>query len=128
MISKSQMFEPMLVACPSFTPRWQEFVEESERHPAQEPLYYLVLGDLARHLLEKLISERTEEFPAVFRVVELWCCGSEEVRTAAKVGLLEGIQNNASHLGVDDRMFEPWFMDETRKAWDALNSFWEGKD
>ena len=121
------MFAPLLVGCPSFRPAWNEFVEESERHPDQEPLYYLALGDLARHLLERFRSGATEEFPAVFRVVESWhCLGDHYVQEAATIGLLEGLQNNAGHQNIDPRVFEQWLLPESRKWWVKLNRFWDG--
>lgn len=127
MITKHQMFAPLLVACPSFEPVWRAFVKESEQHPEQEPLYYLALGDLARHLVERFRAGATEEFPAVFQVVERWhCLGDHYVQEAATIGLLEGIQNNAGHKGIDPKVFETWLHPESRKSWVKLNRFWEG--
>lgn len=127
MITKDQMFAPLLAACPSFEPTWREFVEESEHHPDQEPLYYIALGDLARHLVERLRSGATEEFPAVFQVVERWhCLGDHYVQEAATIGLLEGIQNIAGHESVDPAVFEKWLLPASKKWWGKLNGFWDG--
>ncbi len=124
-ISKDQMFEPLLAACPSFQPAWKEFLAESELHPDQEPLYYVALGDLSRHLVERLRSGATAEFPAVFQVVENWhCLGDHYVREAATVGMLEGLQNIAGHEGVDPTAFEKWLLPESKKWWVKLNRFW----
>jgi hypothetical protein len=126
MITKDEMFEPMLAACPSFQSAWREFFEESGRHPNQEPLYYIALGELARHLVERFRSGATEEFPAVFQVVERWhCSGDDYVREAAAVGLLEGIQNNAGRVNVDPTVFEKWLLPESKKWWGKLNRFWD---
>jgi hypothetical protein len=127
MITKEQMFEQMLAACPSFEPVWREFVEESERHPDQDPLYYIVLGDLARHLVERLRSGATQEFPAVFQVVERWhCLGDSYVQEAASIGLLEGIQNITGHEGIDPEGFAQWLLPESKKWWGKLNRLWDG--
>lgn len=127
MITKDQMFAPLLAACPSFEPIWREFVEESERHPDQEPLYYMALGDLARHLVERFRSGATEEFPAVFQVVERWhCLGDHYVQEATTIGLLEGIQNIAGHENVDPAVFEKWLLPASKKWWGKLNRFWDG--
>lgn len=127
MITRDQMFEPILAACPSFEPVWREFVEESERYPDQEPLYYIVLGDLARHIVERFRSGATEEFPAVFQVVERWhCLGDHYVQEAATIGLLEDIQNISLHARVDPTVFEKWLLPESRKCWAALNRYWDG--
>jgi hypothetical protein len=127
MIRKEQMFEPLLAACPSFEPTWRTFLEESGRHPEQEPLYYIALGDLARHLVERLRSNATEEFPAVFQVVERWhCLGDHYVREAATIGFLEGIQNVAGHEGIDAETFEQWLLPESKRWWGKLSRFWDG--
>ncbi len=127
MIVKGQMFEPMLDACPSFGRLWREFAEESERHPDQQPLYYLVLGDLARHLVERFRAGLTDEFIPTFQVVESWLCeGDHYVKEAAVIGLLEGIQNSARHVGIEPRGFVNWFLPETHKWWEKLNKFWDG--
>jgi hypothetical protein len=127
MITKDQMFDPLLRACPSFAPTWRSFLNESIEHPKEDPLYYIALGDLATHLVERFRSGDTEEFTRTFRVVERWLCeGDHYVREAAVIGLLEGIQNNAGRSGVESADFERWFLPETRVWWAKLNRFWSG--
>lgn len=120
------MFEPMLAACPSFRPTWAEFCAEWGKEPGDPPLY-IALDDLARHLVDRLRTGVTEEFPAVFQVVERWHCeGDHYVREAATIGLLEGIQNDSRHSGSDLGVFERWMLPESKKWWDKLNRFWDG--
>jgi hypothetical protein len=127
MISRDQMFELMLAACPSFRPAWAEFCVDWGKKEPGDPPHYIALGDLARHLVEQLRSGVSEEFPAVFQVVERWHCeGDHYVREAATIGLLEGIQNNAGHQGIDPEVFEQWLLPESKKWWDKLNRFWDG--
>src|SRR5258708_35251225 len=58
MISKDDMFEPTLAACPTFVPAWRAFLNEWEDSKEGLP-YYLALGDLARHLVEQLDAGTT---------------------------------------------------------------------
>ena len=126
MIDREHMFEPMLEACPTFKPIWDEFCSEWEGHSEGQPLY-LVLGDLARHLIQLLQSETTGQFEAIFFVVERWHCeGEHYVREAATIGLLEGIQFTAGHEGVAPKLFERWLLPESKKWWDKLHRFWAG--
>jgi hypothetical protein len=119
------MFEPMLAVCPSFAPAWAEFRAEWEKRRVDLPVY-IALDELARHLIERLRSGATEEFPAVFQVVERWHCeGDHYVREAVTIGLLESIQNNASHAGSDLGAFDRWLLPESKKWWDKLNRFWD---
>jgi hypothetical protein len=128
MISKNDMFEPMLAACPTFVPAWRAFLNEWEDSKEGLP-YYLALGDLARHLVEQLDAGTTKQFEAVFDVVERWHCeGDSYVKEAATIGLLEGIQNNSGHSGIDPRRFEFWLKPESKRWWDKLNRFWNDGD
>lgn len=120
------MFEPMLAACPSFTPAWAEFCAEWEKEPGDSPLY-IALAGLARHLVERLRSGATEELPAVFQVVERWHSeGDGYVREAVTIGLLEDIQNIAKNAEINPAVFEQWLLPNSKKWWDKLSRFWDG--
>ncbi|MFA6113116.1 MAG: hypothetical protein WC729_03970 [Sphingomonas sp.] len=138
LITRSEMFELLLVADPSFRSRWDAFLAEwSEEEETKEdglPLY-LAQDSLAEHLIQRLGAGDTDGFDAVFDVVERWHVeGDAYVSEAASIGLLESLQNQ---LGGDDRRyktrkgvrasdFERWLRPETRKWWDKLYRFWGG--
>ena len=116
----------MLEACPSFADDWRGFCADWKKEKGDPP-YYLVLGDLARHLIDQYKSGQIDEFDAVFRVVERWHCEGEfYVREAATIGLLEGIQNVSGNTGLDPEVFVKWFGPESKKWWVKLNRFWDG--
>ena len=101
LITRETMFEPLLVADPSFKLRWDEFKTEWADEP--EPPLYLALGSLAEHLLERLGRGDTGGFDGIFAVVERWHTeGDAYVREAASIGLLESLQNQ---LGGNDRVY-----------------------
>jgi hypothetical protein len=128
MIGKNDMFDPMLAACPTFVPAWRAFLNDWE-HSKEGLRYYLALDDLARHLVEQLHAGATKHFEAVFDVVERWHCeGDPYVKEAAPIGLLEGIQNISLNSGIDPRRFEFWLKPESKRWWDKLIRFWNGKD
>jgi hypothetical protein len=68
MIGKNEMFEPMLLACSIFVPAFLNEWDDSK----EELPYYVALGDLARHLVEQIDAGATENFEAVFNVVDRW--------------------------------------------------------
>jgi len=124
MISKDDMIPLMLEACPSFEPKWREFLDSWQEE--SEPPIYLALSDLARHLIDMLARKDTATFPVVFAVVERWHVeGSLYVIEAATVGLLEDLQNTGLHKGTDPEQFRPWLLPESAKWWDKLYAFWE---
>jgi hypothetical protein len=127
MIGKNDMFDPILAACPTFMPAWSAFLNEWEDSNDELP-YYSAFGDLAHHLVEQLNAGATQNFEAVFDVVERWHCeGDSYVKEAATIGLLEGIQNVSLWRGVDPRRFEFWLKPESKRSWDKLNRAWNGQ-
>src|SRR5882724_6209517 len=94
MIRREQVMPLLLNACPSFSKRW-------EGHRAiyeDEELLYVDLGEFAHHLVELLKSNCTEEFAAVFEIIErMHLEGDHYVKEAATIGMLEGIQNVAGN-------------------------------
>ena len=132
MITRSEMFTPLLEADPSFKERWQRFLADYADQP--EPPIYIALGELAEHLVESRRRGDVERFDRVFETVERWHTeGDAYVSEAALIGLPESLQGI---LGGNDRTravngvtasdFEPYFGPETTKWWDKLDRFWEG--
>lgn len=109
--------QPLLVAaCPSFSS------DETISLP------YLLLGEFAHHLLALHKRNSTGDFPAVIELIErLHLEGDAYVREAATIGLLEGIQNLWMHHRIDPEEFGRFLLPVSRKAWDRLNAFWNGK-
>lgn len=79
-----------------------------------ERLLYLDLSEFARHLIDLHKSKEIADFPAVFAVFErLHLEGDPEVRNAATIGFLEGIQNNGGNSGLDPEEFTNYLLPET---------------
>ena len=133
MLSREDMFPLLIQADPSFAPAWQAFLSEWDGEP--DPPYYIALGDLAHHLVEKQRGSEKQILRAVFDIVERWHVeGDEFVGEAATIGLLEGLQNilggnkrNKSIGGVRASDFEAYLGPETQRWWDKLYRFWDGE-
>lgn len=124
MIARSEMMPLMLQACPSFDGEWRRFLQAWSEAP-ELPLY-LALGDLARHLIERLARRDVSTFPAVFAIVERWIVeGTPYVREAAIVGLLEDLQNGNLHAATQPDAFRPYLLPVSARWWDKLIGFWE---
>ena len=120
MIKQEQVTSLILEACPSFQETW----DKSE----DQDLLYVVMGDLARHLLMLYRDNRTDEFPAVCEMVErLHLDGDRYVRELATIGFLEGVQNNWANNDADPDDFCRFLLPESRKWWQELNDFWADK-
>ncbi|WP_104663329.1 DUF7674 family protein [Ensifer adhaerens] len=126
-IDRSNMFEPLLQADPSFAETWAAFQEEW-RDDDEPPPLYLALAELARHLIRKLEAGDTPGFRAVFDVVERWHIhGDAYVKEAATVGLLEDLQNGNFHRVTSPDDFLPWLAPETLGWWIQIRQFWAGE-
>jgi hypothetical protein len=124
-ITRDKMFEPLLMADPSFRSRWTDFM--AEWGDEADPPLYLALSSLAEHVLKHLEARRTDKFDAIFAVVERWHTeGDAYVSEAASVGLLESLQNLSG--GSDRRTVtvEPWLGPESKRWWNKLDRFWDG--
>ena len=110
----------ILTACPSFQEMW----DKSE----DKELLYVVMGDLARHLLTLYETGRAEEFGPLCEVIEkLHTNGDGFVRELATIGILEAIQNVWSCTATNPEGFCRFLLPESRKWWKELNDFWAGK-
>ncbi|MBL0375502.1 hypothetical protein JJB09_26190 [Rhizobium sp. KVB221] len=124
MIISAEMFPLLLLADPTFEQTWTTFLAGVE--DGKEPLYYQLLGDLAVHLARKLQNGETQNFTAVFRVIEDWHVhGDDYVRTAASIGFLEDLQNENLHEKTKPSDFEAWLLPESKRWWNKIERFWE---
>ena len=124
MIVREQMFEPLLQAAPSLVPVWNEFHAD---WPDQKegPFDYLAISYFAQHLVKKLESGDTADFPAVFAVVERWHVeGDVYVKEAATVGLLEDLQNYNYYASKSPEDFLPWLRPQSLRCWKKVEAFW----
>ena len=134
MITRSEMFTPLLEVDPSFDERWQRFRADYADEP--EPPIYIALGELAEHLMETMRRRDLERFDSILKVVERWHTeGDAYVSEAATIGLLESLRGilggndqTRAVYGVSASDFERFFGPETKRWWDKLNRFWEGDD
>lgn len=126
MIERKNMFTRLLEVCPAFRPTWEEFIVEWEGHEDDLP-YYLLLGDLARHLIAMLERGETERIRMAFQVVEEWHLeGEHYVKEAATIGLLEDLQNTGLHNDeTSPEDFVEFLLPETRFWWFKVVDLWE---
>jgi hypothetical protein len=118
------MIPLLLESCPSFAPVWQNYAGSSV---FDSDLGYAHLGEFAQHIVNLAKQDLRSEFDNVFAVVErMHLEGDAYVREAATIGLLEGIQNVASHEDMDPELFRQYLQPESLKWWDKLNGFWAG--
>jgi hypothetical protein len=121
---RSNMFERLMQADPSFRGEWEKFQDEW-RNDEEAPLY-LALSELARHLIRNLEVGNTSRFGEVFGIVERWIVdGNGYVREAAIVGLLEDLQNKSLHHKTNPDDFKPWLEPQSTIWWTKVDAFWE---
>jgi hypothetical protein len=125
MIVKDDMMGVLVDACPSFASDWHAFKDEW-REESDLPLY-VVLADLARHLIGKVERGETADLPEVFAAIErLHVEGDGYVKEAATVGLLEDLQNlNLHPNGTEPEQFRPYLCPVSAQWWDKLYRFWQ---
>ena len=124
MIRREEIPEILLNACPSFGPKWQEFLDEWRNEP--DPPIYLALAEFARHIIDLLANRDTAQFPMVFDAIErMHTEGEGFVKEAATIGLLEALQNTNLHQTTEPEQFRPYLRTVSESWWDKLYDFWE---
>ncbi|WP_227872272.1 DUF7674 family protein [Paenibacillus albus] len=126
-ISKSEVMELLLQACPSYRNKWNEYVQENYKS-GDEQLLYIDLADFATYFVDLYKQNKLSEFPAVFDVIELLHrSGDDFVREAASIGLLEDLQNRLLSNEINTNVFDQYLKKESLKWWNYLNDIWNGK-
>ncbi|MEE8608552.1 MAG: hypothetical protein V3S55_13175 [Nitrospiraceae bacterium] len=124
MITRDEMFEEVLKACPSFVPTWRAFCQEWEDE-AELPMY-LALSEFARHLIRMLEDGEDSGLKAVFEIVEKWHLnGDPYVSEAVTIGLLEDLQNEGLHKTTTPDEFVRFLLPESKFWWAKVTAFWQ---
>jgi hypothetical protein len=119
------MMSLVTAVCPSFQPTWDVYLADAQRE-GDEPLTYLALADLARHVIAMFERGDADCFPQIFDVIERWHVEGEHwVREAATVGFLESLQNAHNHGKTDTEEFRRFLGPASERSWNKLYDFWE---
>jgi hypothetical protein len=129
-IQADEVMPLLLNACPSFASAWNEsLIENADEGSPTGRLGYVDAADFIRHLVALRLAANTEEFPAVFDVIErLVIEGDAYVSNLAVIGYLEGFQMvTVTGQGLDpEQEFRPLLGPESEKWWLRINRFWDG--
>lgn len=126
MISSQHVMPLLLEACPGFRPKWDEHLAWWN---GKEPGLYNDTGEFAAYLRDRFVAGDTSEFPAAFAVIEqLVIDGDAEVRDLAVIGILESLQNLASHRAFGYEVFETWLGPRSMDGWRELEGLWVAKE
>ena len=80
------------------------------------------MGELAHYIVESYEQRDTTRYPELFSAVErVLNDGDGEVQNLIWVGLLEDLQNIASHRSFSPDVFRAWLGPQSLIAWDELN-------
>lgn len=115
-VSTHEALLTLAAAAPSFSPDWD----------TDDPIEYVEVGDLVRHLHEELRAGRTAEVTAVFDTAERLLHQAPSAENFIQIGFLESVQNTAGHAGLVQEAYEPFLGPLLRLLWDALNDLWGG--
>lgn len=129
-IQRKTMFAPLIEALPSFRSMRETFVEKWTDNPGDhfdapgDLPEYLLLGDLARWLMDLLVAGNVEDVRIALAVVERWLLeGDHYVQEAATIGFIETLQNNIEDDETRQRFID-LFGPEGQHWWRKLDQFW----
>ena len=126
MIPREGIVPRLLEACPTARPAWNEHVAWWN---SEDRGIYNDVAVFARHVVSSLKCRDTREFDAFFGVLEdLLVTGDPDTRAVAVNGLIEDLQNIASHEPPGYQAFERWLHPTSRRAWADVERLWSGKE
>jgi hypothetical protein len=111
-----EVLHELAAAAPSFEPEWDE----------NDPIPYVDVGDLVRHLRAGLAKGQTNEVAAVFELTERLLANDEVEPGFIQIGFFESIQNTSPGTGTDQEAWEPFLGPLSRGLWEAVNDSWGG--
>lgn len=112
----------LLAACPNALPKWREYSLEESAGP------YLDISVFVHHIVDGYAEGRHDECPAFFAAIEKMIAeGDQDVIDLALAGLIEGVQNVASHESFGYHVFEQWLGPLGRRGWAEIEELWQGK-
>ena len=114
-----------LEACPSLQTAWDAHLQSWDGKERGDYNDIAVVVDFVVGSFER---GQTEAVSKIFSIAENVLRREEEAqKEIVIVGLLEGIQNVSSHRAFGADVFLPYLGSSTKKAWNQLNRFWQGK-
>ena len=126
MIGRAEIIPRLLEACPSSRRAWDEHVAW---WGGEERGVYNDTAIFAQHMAAALKAGDTREFGAFFGVLEEFLtAGDTETKTVAVIGVIETLQNVASHDPPGYQAFERWLGPLSRQAWVEVKRMWSGKE
>lgn len=117
--SSREAFETIISTVPDFQPRYQEFLADWQD---EDIPWYLAMAELAHYIVDSYEQGDTTQYQKLFSAIEgVLQNGDSQVQNLIWVGLLEDVQNIASHRNFGPDVFRPWLRPETLNAWDEVN-------
>jgi hypothetical protein len=121
----AEVVPAFLAVCRNIGSAWREYLESWGG--AADRGHFNDAGVIARYLVDSFERGDLSEFPAAFALLERCLIeGDDQAKELAVIGLLEDIQNVASHRSFGVVVFEPWLQPLSRTAWEELAESWRG--
>jgi len=115
MSASQEAFQTIIATVPDFQPRYQSFLADWQ---GEATPWYLAMGELAHYVVEAYEQGDTTQYQKLFSAVErVLQNGDSEVQNLIWVGLLEDIQNIASHRSFGPDVFRSWLGPQSLIAW-----------
>jgi len=113
----------LLDACPGLRPEWERHVVSYDSEAAG---LYIDLSQFVYYLLAAFEQGQTSTLESAFELLERFLVdGDSSVQEYAALGLIETLQNAASHQPYTESVFVPFLKSESFREWKAIEQGWE---
>ncbi|WP_181309098.1 hypothetical protein [Rufibacter sp. XAAS-G3-1] len=129
-IDKDKAIELITSSIPDLKKHWDIYKSKEYTDYSTERNDYIDIGEVARYVVVRAKSKKTDGFSSFFDSVEaVLANGDSDTINLVVVGLLEDIQNISSgEKDIDYHTdFDIWLRPKTKEAWEQIIQFWEGE-
>jgi hypothetical protein len=122
MITITEVVPLLIEACPTVLQSWEEHLAWWK---GEEAGAFNDVSVFAHHIVDSYANQRTAECASLFATVErILEEGDDEARALAATGVLEDIQNIATHHSFGPEVFVQWLGPKSREDWDQIEALW----
>ncbi len=126
MIVPAQVMPGFLSRVTGFASSWSEHLAWWDD---ETPGEFVSVAELAHYLVGRYAAGDTKDFAAAFAWAEqVLEEGEDDAQALISAGLLESLQNVASHESFGPDVFRGWLGPRSTEAWEQIRRLWEDKD
>ena len=124
-IIEKEIIPKFLEICPEFRKRWEEHLKYWGKDKRG---IYIDTAEFVHFIDDSYGGGDTKKFLKIFEQIEFYLTrGDNKIKDIIALGILETLQNVASHRKYSYTVFEKWLGPVSKNYWKEIEIMWVGK-